>query len=455
MHKLLIVDDDVAVTNYVMVFLMQTELYEPTVINDSRDVPDLLEREEFDAVLLDMDMPNMSGMDILKHAKEHGVNTPIIILTGVNDVDLAVKSLKLGAFDYLTKPVDDDYLLEILDKAIRHGTTQDTLAGLPALLKREDLTHKEVFANLPTHDEKMINLFHQVEKLAASELSIFIIGERGTGKNSLARAVHAASPRNAGPFVAVDAAAFETERFAIEFFGQVFSHEGEQKEQSGFLDEAQGGTLFLNNIEDLSRPVQRRLNRVIKAGEFYRESSSRIIEIDVRVIASSRHDLSEERFNASFSRDLLYHLMVNSMWIPPLRERQGDILLIAEHFLTREVTDTGGGERSFEPRLIELFENYYFPGNLQELRDIIANALRNTESESIGVDALSPYIRDMLAGERRAAGFLPRSLRDVELEHSRLTLAHFDGDRAEAAMALGVDVDRLDGILAGEQANLD
>ncbi|MCP4545648.1 MAG: sigma-54-dependent Fis family transcriptional regulator [bacterium] len=446
MHKLLIVDDDVAVTNYIMIFLMQTELYEPTIINDSREVPDLLERETFDAVLLDMDMPGLNGMDILKLAREREISTPMIILTGVNDVDLAVKSLKLGAFDYLTKPVDDDYLLEVLDKAIQHGATLGTLDEMPEQLKHEDLTNREAFDHLPTKDEEMIRLFHRVERMAPSDLCLFIIGERGTGKNSLAIAVHSISARKSGPFVAVDAAAFEAERFAAEFFGQTRNRDGQLEEHPGFLDEADGGTLFLNNIEDLTRPVQRRLNRVIKAGEFYRESSTHIRKINVRVIASSRHDLSDERFSDTFSHDLLYHLMVHSLRIPSLRERKGDIENIAEHFLRTEADKDGRVMKGFEPRLLDLFLNYEFPGNLQELRDIIATALRNEESNIIGVDSLAPYMRDMLlSGKRRTVGFEPRKLAEVEREHIRKTLAHFDGDKSEAALALDIPLERLEG----------
>ncbi len=152
MRNILIVDDDVAVTNYLMVFLMQSETFEPTVLNDSREVPSLLEKETFDIILLDMDMPNLSGIDLLKMIRENGTETPVIVLSGVNDVDLAVKALKLGAFDYLTKPVDDEYLLEVIEKAIRNRTVRDTISSLPDQLSRDDLAYEEAFARLPTEN---------------------------------------------------------------------------------------------------------------------------------------------------------------------------------------------------------------------------------------------------------------------------------------------------------------
>ena len=448
MRKVLIADDDLAVTNYLMVFLMQTETYEATVVNDSRERPELLEREAFDAILLDMDMPNLSGMDVLKLAHERELATPIIVLTGVNDVDLAVRALKLGAFDYLTKPADDDTLLEVLDKAIQHRTMHRSLSQMPAQLKREDLAHQEAFDHLPTRDPAMIRLFHQVEKMAGGDLSVLILGDRGTGKKSLARAIHAVSRRREGPFVAMDAAAHDPERLPAELFGQGRDWKGEREEQPGFLEQADGGTLYINNIESLDRPMQIRLNRVIQSGEFYRESSTRVRAIDVRVIAASRHDLSGEAYKDSFDRDLLYHLMVHSIELPTLQERITDLPLIAGFFLAREAEGDGGETPALEPEFLELLNGYDWPGNLQELRDVVANAYRNATGARIGVDALSPYLRDiLLSGGRRPERFHLRPLAEVQREHVERTLAFFADDRAKAALALGISPDALDRIL--------
>ena len=189
MKKVLIIDDDSAVTNYFMVFLMQTDLFEPTVINDSREVESLLAKDTFDVIMLDLDMPNVTGMDILKVMRAKGLSIPVVILTGVSDVDLAVKAMKNGAFDYLTKPVDDDHLLEVLDSAMEHGAMHDTIEGMPLELTREDLNNKAVFKRLPTQDPAVIRVLHKAEKIAMGDLSVFIWGERGTGKRWMARAV--------------------------------------------------------------------------------------------------------------------------------------------------------------------------------------------------------------------------------------------------------------------------
>ncbi|MBN1824967.1 MAG: sigma-54-dependent Fis family transcriptional regulator [Candidatus Eisenbacteria bacterium] len=450
MRKLLIADDDVAVTNYLMVFLMQTERYEPTVINNSKDIPDLLEREVFDAILLDMDMPQLSGMDVLKLVHDKGLETPVIVLTGVNDVDLAVKALKLGAFDYLTKPVEDDYLLEVLDKAITQRALRTTIRQIPDRPRREDLAHEEAFAHLPTRSESMIQLFHQAEKMAAGDLNVFIFGERGVGKESMARAIHAASPRAKGPLVSVDVAAHDPERFAADFFGQAEDWKGEREVRPGFLEGASEGTLFINNVEELPRPVQIRLLRVMQKKEFYRESSTRTHAIDVRIIAASCHELGEEQFRDAFSPDLFHHLMVHSIRLIPLRERAEDIPVLAEHFLAQEAARQRKNIVGFEPRMLDLLVGYAFPGNLQELHDIIATSVINTEGDRIGVDTLSPYLRDrILAGGAEEEPFHARSLAEVEREHGEKTLRHFQGNRARAAAALGIDEESLRRILEG------
>lgn len=450
MKKLILIDDDVAVTNYLMVFLIQTGKYEPTVVNDPRTVPDILAKEQFDAMLLDMDMPHLSGMDIIKHIDERGIDLPVVVLTGVNDVDLAVQSLKLGVFDYLTKPVDDDHLLEVINKAITHGTTKYSIKELPTQLKLEDLDHREAFDHLRSHSPSMIRLFHQAEKMAAGDLCVFIFGERGTGKMSLAKAIHKASPRRGGPFVSIDAAAHDMEKFPKEFFGANPEEEKIPK-RPGFLDEADGGTLFINNIELLPVPVQIRLDRVIQHNEFYRESSPRIHRIDVRIIVASLHDLTEEEYQESFSRDLLYHLMVNSLHLPPLRERGEDITIIADDTLQREAKRMDRKVNGFTKEFMDLLLNYDYPGNVQELNDIVATSVINTESSLVGIDSLAHYMRDILtSGRRSLTSFHPRKLKDVARDHVEKTILHLGGDRVKAAVELGINTEEIDEILENE-----
>ncbi|RJR29106.1 MAG: sigma-54-dependent Fis family transcriptional regulator [Candidatus Latescibacterota bacterium] len=451
MRKVLIVDDDVAVTNYFMVFLMQTALFEPTVVNDSREVETVLARETFDAVMLDMDMPNVSGMDILRSMRTKGDTTPVVVLTGVSDVDLAVRAMKLGAFDYLTKPVDDQNLLEVLENAIETRALHETIDHLPADLTRQDLAHEAAFTHLPTREDGMIRLFHQAEKLAASDVSIFIWGESGSGKEMLARAIHAASPRRDGPFVVVEADSRDPDEFPAFFFGQARDWSGAREESPGLLERADNGTLFLNHIDALTLPVQVRLKRLLQNGEYYRESSTAIRKANVRTIVSSMHDLTRPEYAGRFSRDLLYHLMINSIRIPPLRERRRDIPLLAELFLKEESERAGKTIQGFSPECMELLERYSYPDNVQELVTIVAGAVANADGDAITADSLPAYIRDRI--ERGgAAAFTPRRLDEVVREHVRDTLAHFGRQREEAAKVLGITPAEMDRIIAEDLA---
>jgi DNA-binding NtrC family response regulator len=455
MKKILIIDDDVAVTNYLMVFLMQTEQFEPTVVNDSREVEGLLAKEGFSAALLDMDMPHVSGLDILKMMRAKGMHMPVIILTGVGDVDLAVKSMKLGAFDYLTKPVDDEHLLEVIGAALEHHQLHHSIKDLPAELKREDLTHRAAFEHIPTQDAAMIRLLHQAEKVAASDLGIFIFGERGTGKEMLARAIHNASPARQGAFVAVDASSQDPEKFPGAFFGQARIWSGAREETPGFLEEADNGTIYLCEIEHLGKPMQMRLKRVLQTGEYYRENSTQIRKSNVRFIVSSSLDLTQEEYQEAFSRDLLYHLMVNSLSIPPLRERIEDLPLLAEAFRKKGLTKIDKPISGFAPEYLELLAKYEFPDNIQELRNIIEASMVNSDGETVTVDALPPYIRRKIASQekRPQVSFRPAPLAEVEREHARRMLAHCGGDRARAASELGVSPAKLGRLLGGEESS--
>ncbi|MCK5785763.1 MAG: sigma-54-dependent Fis family transcriptional regulator [Candidatus Sabulitectum sp.] len=445
MKKVLIVDDDVAVTNYFMVFLMQTERFDSTVVNDSREVENLLEQEKFDVIMLDLDMPNVSGIDILNMIRVKRISIPVIILTGANDVDLAVKSMKRGAFDYLTKPVDDEHLIEVLDSAIEHGAMSEGIDELAETLTKDELIDKTIFEHLPTKNSEMIRLFHSADRVAKCDLSIFIWGEQGTGKESLARAIHQTSLRAKGPFIAVDGAAYRQEDFSAELFGRAKDWSGKHDEKLGFIEAASGGTLFIDNIDCLELPVQARLKRVIQNSEFYRDNSTEIIKGNVRIIVSSTRDLTTSKYRDTFSRDLLYHLMVNSIRIPPLRDRTEDIPLIVEHFLNKELIkqDRKENELTVSDELMKMLIQYNYPDNIQELQNIIACAVVGTENSVISSDSLSPYIRERITPGEVSGDFTPALLKDTITDHIERTIKYCGGNMDQAAELLGVSVDEL------------
>ncbi|MFH1728597.1 MAG: sigma-54 dependent transcriptional regulator [Pseudomonadota bacterium] len=397
--QILVVDDDVAVTNYLMVFLMQTEIYEPTIINDPLIVEETLKNHSFSAILLDMDMPGISGTDVLKLLKQKNIKTPVIILSGVNDVELAVGALKLGAFDYLTKPVEDEYLLEVLESAIAHKQTTRSISHLPSKPKKEDLVHKEIFEKFPSKDPQMIRVFHEIEKMALGDLSIFIWGENGSGKEAIAKTIHKVSPRKAKPFIAIDASAIEQAEFAEKFFGKTADWEGKHDYIPGFLEKASEGTLFIDRVNHLSKPIQRRILRVLQKNEYYREGSTEIIVINIRLIVASQVDLRQEEHKDKFSQDLLYHLLINSIHLPSLRDRKVDIPVLAEHFLMIYNERFKKEVKGFDEEFINLLKSYDFPNNVKELKVIIASAVSSTNDKIITLESISEQVKNMILNE--------------------------------------------------------
>ena len=450
MKKVLIVDDDVAVTNYFMVFLMQTEIFEPEVENDSRLVEGLLRENHYDVIMLDLDMPNITGMDILKLMKAQGIEIPVLILTGVSDVDLAVRAMKHGAFDYLTKPVDDEHLLEVLDSAMEMGAIKQIMEDLPSEVKSEDLDHKSAFKHLPTQDSAIIHLFHQAEILAEGSLSVFLWGERGSGKSWLAQGIHNASGRHDCPFVSLDCTTYPPDEFSGVLFGQVKDYSGEMDEIQGAMSDAATGTLFINNIEYMSPQVQMRLNHALHTGEYYRDNSTQILQSDVRYIVSSTHDLTSAKFKDSFSRDLLYQFMVNSLRIPPLRERPKDIPLLANYFMEEENQHNKKDLKEISPEFLDLLEHYYFPGNIQELRKLILSAIAATTDQILDVDDISSYSRERLTLGTFASTFQPRNLQEIIREQVEDTIKYCKGDLKEAARLLDISVKVMNSYLSND-----
>lgn len=440
LNKVLIVDDDVAVTNYFMVFLMQTEIFEPEVVNDSRLVEDLLQENHYDVIMLDLDMPNVTGMDILKMMKAKAIEIPVLILTGASDVDLAVRSMKYGAFDYLTKPVDDEHLLEVLNSAMEMGAMKQIMEELPTEVTSEDLGHQAAFKHLPTKDSNMVRLFHQAETLAEGSHSVFLWGERGSGKSWLAQAIHQASGRRDGPFVSLDCTNYPPDEFSSVLFGRAKDWSGEQESITGALCDAAGGTIFINNIEQMIPQVQLRLNHALHTGEFYCDNNTDILQCDARYIVSSTHDLTSSKFKESFSRDLLYQLMVNNLQIPALRDRPKDVPILAQYFLDEENQHNRKDIKSISPEFLELLESYSFPGNIQELRKLILSAVAATTDDVLDLDDISAYSRERLTLGAFASTFQPRNLHETIQEQVEGTIKYCKGDLKEAARMLDISM---------------
>jgi DNA-binding NtrC family response regulator len=439
-NRILIIDDDKAVLNYFQVLLLQTERFEVEALADSTKAFDTIDSGGFDLLLLDMDMPEVPGKEVLQYVQRKHPEMEVVIITGVEDVELAVESMKMGAYDYLCKPVDDSRLLTTLDRALERSRLRGEVDKLRDRISLEGLRHKEEFRGILTQDRKFLRTLRKVEQIAESDNNVLIWGESGTGKELVARAIHRIGRRCDKPFVAVNAGTFASELFASEFFGHdKGAFTGAAQAKAGLIEEAEGGVLFLDEIGELELPVQSKLLRVLQSGEYFRLGSTRERGADVRIIASTNKDLEAEIEGGRFRRDLYYRLNISSVYLSPLRERKGDVELLAHHFLEKHGKLNDKSIGGITDDVMSLLEAYDYPGNVRELENIIASAVVLEDDRTLTRRSLPPYLIKAVA---RAEPSVPREVRKtlagLEAEHIQVVLEHAGGNRTAAAAILGI-----------------
>ena len=440
MTKVIIIDDDQSILNYLRLFLLQTGKFEIETLNDSKKAFQVIEKGNYDILLLDMYMPSVSGLDILKFIKEQSIDLITIVLTGVEDIDLAIAAMKLGTFEYFLKPIDDNKLLDVLDTAIEKIKIKRTKKQSKEALSIKTLKHPDAFKEIITQHEKIIEIFHLVEKIAVTDSSVLIWGESGTGKELIAKAIHELSPRKDKKFITVNAGVFANEIFSSEFFGHTKgAFTGAVSDKKGLIEEANGGTLFLDEIGELSQPIQVKLLRVLQEGDFYRVGSTVKFTTDVRIIAATNKDLFEEIQNGRFRKDLFFRLNINSIFLPPLRDRRNDIELLAFHFL--EVFNKKYDKKieGISDAVLKNFKNYSFPGNIRELMNIINSAVIIESSGEIRKNSLPHYfLETMKTSDHVENDFALKSLQDVEKDHIKKVLGLNNWNKTRASKVLGI-----------------
>ncbi len=439
MRKILAIDDDQAVLNYLNIMLLQTGTYEvSTLVNSSKAFSEL-KNNNYDLLLLDMDMPDVSGLDILKHIKEKNIDIETIVLTGVEDVELAVSAMKLGAFDYLTKPVDNDQLLKII-KTVLENRRDNSAMEAEIKVSREHLQFKDAFKDIITQNEEMIRVFQMVEKMAQPDNSILIWGESGSGKELIAKAIHQISKRRNENFVAVNAGTFANELFSSEFFGHnKGAFTGASSAKKGFLEEADKGTLFLDEIGELALPIQVKLLRVLQEGEFFRLGSTKNQKVDVRILAATNKDLLSEMKKGNFRKDLFYRLNMSSVYLIPLRERKGDIPLLCQHFLKKFNEQNQKNIQKISEAAMRLLNQYDYPGNVRELMNIINSAIIIESGNELHKKSLPHYFLENSSFKEDAATGLPlKALSEIEKDQIKNVLQHTRGNKTQAAKILGI-----------------
>jgi DNA-binding NtrC family response regulator len=439
MKKILAIDDDQAVLNYLNIMLLQTGAYQVSTLANSAKAFQELKNTNYDLLLLDMDMPEVNGLEILKHIKEKNMDIEIIVLTGVEDVELAVSAMKLGAFDYLTKPVDNDQLLKIIAAVLENRKTRrETTAETPFSI--EHLKYKDAFKDIITQNEDMIKMFQMVEKIAQSDNSILIWGESGSGKELIAKAIHRISKRREESFVAVNAGTFANELFSSEFFGHnKGAFTGAIAAKKGFLEEADRGTLFLDEIGELALPIQVKLLRVLQEGEFFRLGSTKHQKVDVRIIAATNKDLLAEMKKGNFRKDLFYRLNMSSVYLFPLRERKGDIPLLCQHFLKKFNEQNQKNIQKISEPAMRLISQYDYPGNIRELMNVVNSAVIIETGSELNKKSLPHYfLENSGLKDDSDTDFPLKTLSEIEKEQIKKIFLYTKGNKSKAAKILGI-----------------
>jgi len=444
-NKILVVDDDVSVLNYLQVFFLQVNKYEVRCLSESGRAYQTIDEFHPDLLILDIDMPDVTGIDILTYLFERNARPEVLVLSGVEDIKLAVRAMKLGAYDYLTKPIDTDKLLITIDRALERRNLKTEISSLRQRL--EAAGEAGPFARVVSRSPQMLEIFSRVEVVAPTDNAVLLWGESGTGKELLARALHQLSKRRDKPFVAVNAGVFAAELFASEFFGHAKgAFTGAVSDKAGFLEKSNGGTLFLDEIGELALPIQVKLLRVLQEGEYTQVGSTENRRVDVRVITATNKDLREEIERGNFRSDLFYRLNVCAIYVPPLRDRDDDIAFLAQYFVEKYGRLHNKPITGVSEDVHTLLGRYRFPGNVRELENIVNSAVLLEKSSELTRQSLPPYVVDATAkvkdhpfppGER-ASALAERTVADVEREHIERVLRYTDGNRTAASRILGI-----------------
>jgi len=390
-------------------------------------------REACDVLLLDVRLPDGSGLDLLADVRASAPETTVIVMSGHATIDDAVRATRLGAYDFLEKPLSLERLLVML----RNATAANALEAENKRLKPA-LPFAVIGRSRP-----MRNLMAEVERAAGSAARVLIQGENGTGKELVARALHAAGPRRDQPFVAVNCAAIPEELVESELFGhERGAFTGATQARRGRFEEAHGGTLFLDEVGDLSPRAQTKLLRVLQEGELTRVGGNRAIRVDVRVIAATNQDLAARVATSAFREDLYFRLAVIPITVPPLRERAEDVPTLVEHFAAQVARESGRRAKAFSAAALERLRAYSFPGNVRELRNLVerlAIMSRGATIEADDVNAVLPRTSAVSDGPPRLAD----AVQEFERAQIEDALRATGGNMAQAALRLGLERSHL------------
>ncbi len=430
--KILIVDDEQLALSSLQRLLRRRGYREVQTCDHAPTAVELIKEKGFDLVLLDLLMPEMDGLQVLEAVKPYAPRTEFIMLTAVDDVSTVVKALRLGAYDYLVKPVDHERLVLVLEHAYER---LGLLAGQAGVSSGKKVELSAAFAGILSRCPRVKEILAFAQTMAQSGNPVLITGESGTGKELLARAIHEAGPCPEGPYMAVNVASVSESLFESQFFGHVKgAFTGAARDYPGFFEQADGGTLFLDEIGELPLALQAKFLRVLEEKMVTRLGDPKQISVDMRIVSATNVDLEEACRQKRFRLDLMYRIKSIHLHLPPLRERDGDIPLLADHFFRAACLRHGKNLRGFGSGALEFLQAQEYPGNIRELAQRVENGVLMADG---------PYVlfeSEDGGGARKSFARALYTLKEDAEIHTAYVLSHTRGDRNRAAEILGISV---------------
>jgi len=442
--RVLVVDDERSMRDLLAIMLKQAG-HDVALAEGGAEAIATLKREPFDLIVTDLRMREVDGLAVLRAAKEHSPQTVVLVITAFASTETAVEAMKLGAYDYITKPFKMDEVKLTIANALERKRLQDENQALKRQLRRE-----RGFENFVGRNPQMLDIFDTIRKTADSLSTVLITGESGTGKELVARALHEESSRRSGPFVSVNCGAIPETLMESEFFGHLKgAFTGAVASTTGLFSAASGGTLFLDEITEVPHSVQVKLLRAIQEREVRRVGDTRDVKVDVRLVAASNRDVAKAVAGGMLREDLFYRLNVIPIHIPPLRERPEDIPLLAAHFIKKIAAELGKSVRGVTPEALAILESYHWPGNIRELENVIERALVLGSGEMLDTDALPADVRrprdvqDVPVEIPESGLDLQATLDQIEQRYIQMALARTGGVQTRAAELLRVSFRQL------------
>ncbi|MFP9118153.1 sigma-54-dependent transcriptional regulator [Flavobacterium sp. RNTU_13] len=441
MQHILIIDDEEKLRT-LTARIIRLEGFEVTEAGDCRTGIKKLEQQEFSVVLCDVKLPDGNGVDLTKIIKEKAPYAEVILLTAYGNIPDGVQAIKNGAFDYIVKGDDNNKIIPLIHRAIEKATLSKQVAHLESRLEK-----KYSFDGIIGNSKAIKEAILLAERVAATDATVLLTGETGTGKEVFANAIHQNSTRKSKGFVAINCAAFSHDLLESEMFGHVAgAFTGAMKDKKGLFEEANGGTIFLDELGEMALDLQAKLLRVLESGEFIKVGESKVTKVDVRIVAATNRDLLSEIEAGKFRQDLYYRLSIFQIKLPSLRERVADIDLLANFFIKSFNAKTGRQLKGMQPDYLQALKLHTWPGNIRELKNVIERSVILETSDMLTVNTL-PFdiVNEATAatGNNQDKTLSAFSLAASEKVQIQKVLNYTNGNKAEAARLLGIGIATL------------